>query len=76
MSNLSRPTQASGPAARKSHGVWATALLGALAAVLLIGWQPALAQEPTNKLQKIEVQTLPGQQLQLRLLLSGPAPGR
>jgi type IV pilus assembly protein PilQ len=74
MSNLSRPTQASGPAARKSHGVWATALLGALAAVLLIGWQPALAQEPTNKLQKIEVQTLPGQQLQLRLLLSGPAP--
>jgi type IV pilus assembly protein PilQ len=54
--------------------VWAAALLGALAAVLLIGSKPALAQEPTNKLQKIEVQTLPGQQLQLRLLLSGPAP--
>jgi type IV pilus assembly protein PilQ len=54
--------------------VWAGALFGALAAVLLIGSKPALAQEPTNKLQKIEVQTLPGQQLQLRLLLSGPAP--
>jgi len=66
--------QASGSAARKLPGVWAGALLGALAAVLLIGSQPALAQEPTNKLQKIEVQTLPGQQLQLRLLLSGPAP--
>jgi type IV pilus assembly protein PilQ len=66
--------QASGTAARRAPRVWPGALLGALAAVLLFGSKPALAQEPTNKLQKIEVQTLPGQQLQLRLILSGPAP--
>ncbi|MGH8265560.1 MAG: type IV pilus secretin PilQ [Steroidobacteraceae bacterium] len=71
---MSRPMHASRTAARKSAGVWTSALLGALATVLLIGSQPALAQNPDKTLQKIEVQTLPGQQVQLRLLLSGPAP--
>src|SRR6267142_194141 len=74
MSNMSRPMHASRTAARKWAGVWTSALLGALATVLLIGSQPALAQNPDKTLQKIEVQTLPGQQVQLRLLLSGPAP--
>ena len=74
MSYMSRPIEASRTAARIPPSGWVRALFGALAAVLLIGLQPALAQEPTNKLQKIEVQTLPGQQVQLRLLLSGPAP--
>src|SRR4051812_18691176 len=34
---------------------------------------PARAEEPATKLQAIDVQTLPGQQLQLTLRLSGPA---
>jgi type IV pilus assembly protein PilQ len=66
--------QATGTAACNSARAWAGALLGALAVVLLGGSKPALAQEPANKLQKIDVQTLPGQQLQLKLHLSGPAP--
>jgi type IV pilus assembly protein PilQ len=47
---------------------WLTAvcLLGTLAGA------PALAQSPTQ-LQAIDVQTLPGQQLQLTMRLSGPA---
>jgi type IV pilus assembly protein PilQ len=36
--------------------------------------QPAAGETQGNKLEAVEVQTLPGQQLQLRLRLSGPAP--
>jgi type IV pilus assembly protein PilQ len=72
---MSRPTQASGIRTRLSARRGRTgALLGALAAVLLIVSNTTFAQEPANKLQAIEIQTLPGQQLQLRLRLSGPAP--
>jgi type IV pilus assembly protein PilQ len=35
---------------------------------------PAHAQEATNKLEAVDVQTLPGQQLQITMRLSGPAP--
>lgn len=74
MLNMSRPMQASGTAALSPARAWAGALLGALAAVLLVGSKPAFAQEPANKLQAIDVQPLSGNQLQLRLRLSGPAP--
>ncbi|MEP7243101.1 MAG: type IV pilus secretin PilQ [Gammaproteobacteria bacterium] len=49
--------------------VWlaATCLLGTFASA------PARAADPATKLQAIDVQTLPGQQLQLTLRLSGPA---
>jgi type IV pilus assembly protein PilQ len=55
-----------------------TAIPGAFAwlaacGVLLLGAQAALGQEPT-KLESVDVQTLPGQQLQLTLRMSGPAP--
>ena len=69
MLNMSRPMQASGTAR-----AWVGALLGALAAVLFAGSNPTFAQEPANKLQAIDVQPLAGNQLQLRLRLSGPAP--
>ncbi|MCU0759533.1 MAG: type IV pilus secretin PilQ [Steroidobacteraceae bacterium] len=35
---------------------------------------PAHAQDAANRLEAVDVQTLPGQQLQLTLRLSGPAP--
>ncbi len=38
------------------------------------GVPQAHAQDATNKLEAVDVQTLPGQQLQLTLRLSGPAP--
>src|SRR5688572_9919237 len=44
----------------------------ALATVALSGG--AFAQTESTKLEAIDVQTLPGQQLQLRLRMSGPAP--
>ena len=66
--------QASGIAACLAARARTGALLGALAAVLLIVSTTTRAQEPANKLQSIDVQSLPGQQLQLRLRLSGPAP--
>ncbi|HEX7417812.1 MAG TPA: AMIN domain-containing protein, partial [Steroidobacteraceae bacterium] len=48
--------------------------LAAGAVALVLATQPARAADPTNKLQSIDVQTLPGQQLQLTMRLSGPAP--
>jgi type IV pilus assembly protein PilQ len=52
-----------------SAAAWlaAACLLGTFASV------PARAAEPATKLQAIDVQTLPGQQLQLTMRLSGPA---
>ncbi len=52
--------------------LWHTGLAGLLLGLFLP--LSVLAQEPTNRLEEIEVQTLPGQRLQLRLQLSGPAP--
>ena len=52
------------------------ALLG-LVAVAVAVFGPigtAQAQDAVNKLEAIDVQTLPGQQLQLTFRLSGPAP--
>jgi type IV pilus assembly protein PilQ len=43
-------------------------------ACLLPGARVAHAAEPTNRLEAIDVQTLPAQQIQLTLRLSGPAP--
>jgi len=44
-----------------------------IAALLLICGQSAIAQE-ANRLQDIQVQSLPGQRVELKLILSGPAP--
>lgn len=63
------------PHAAGRHGRWVTG--GALALVLqawLLAAGVASAQEAPNRLQDIEVQSLPGQQVQLKLILSGPAP--
>ena len=48
-----------------------------LAQVAVLGFMSVLtvnAQEATNTLQNIEVQALPGDKVELRLMLSGPAP--
>jgi type IV pilus assembly protein PilQ len=48
-----------------------------LAQVAVLGFMSVLtvnAQEATNTLQNIEVQALPGDKVELRLVLSGPAP--
>lgn len=52
------------------RALWGAALLGAA----LVGTAAAQPADGGLKLQAIDVQTLPGQQLQLRLRLSGPAP--
>jgi len=69
MSGMNRLWLALGAGVRSGLGV---ALLAVLATALpgLAGAQPAEGL----KLQAIDVQTLPGHQLQLRLRLSGPAP--
>ena len=49
----------------------------ALSALVVAGLglaAPASAQQATNRLEAVDVQTLPGQQLQITLRLSGPAP--
>ena len=51
--------------------------LGLLAQLCVFGFMAstaAVAQEGSNKLQDIEVQSLPGDKVELRLVLSGPAP--
>ena len=44
--------------------------------LVILTWSlgTAVAQEPSNSLTDIEVQALPGNEIQLRLVLSGPAP--
>jgi type IV pilus assembly protein PilQ len=55
------------------HG--ALLALAALAAAVVVASPPAHGQAAApNRLQSIDVQTLPGQQLQVTLRLSGPAP--
>jgi type IV pilus assembly protein PilQ len=49
------------------------AALAALAAVTGLAWQVALGQA-TTRLEKVEVQPQPGEQLEVRLVLDGPAP--
>jgi type IV pilus assembly protein PilQ len=49
-----------------------SARLTAVLVLGILGSAPALAADP-NKLQAIDVQTLPGQQVQLTMRLSGPA---
>jgi hypothetical protein len=49
------------------------AMAAAVWAALSFVTFPALAADPI-KLESIDVQTLPGQQVQLKLHLSGPAP--
>lgn len=59
--------------ARAKHptGIFtASRLLGALTGLLLLA-RPALA---ANQLEDVEINTLPGDQVQIRLVLSGPAP--
>src|SRR5262245_33538878 len=70
MSGMNRLWLALGAAMRSLFGA---ALLAAFATVALPGLASAQPAEGL-KLQAIDVQTLPGQQLQLRLRLSGPAP--
>ncbi len=53
---------------RAAFALWAVVMASA-------GAVPSVqAQDATNKLEAVDVQTLPGQQLQLTLRLSGPAP--
>jgi type IV pilus assembly protein PilQ len=47
--------------------------LAALAALAGLAWQVALGQAAT-RLEKVEVQPQPGEQLEVRLVLDGPAP--
>ncbi len=50
------------------------AKLGALALAAFLAIQPAARAADPVKLEKVDVQTLPGNQVQLKLQLSGPAP--
>ena len=61
-------SQARGSLCRKLVGIVQIAVLGCLASVAVN------AQEPSNKLEDIKVQALPGDKVELRLELSGPAP--
>jgi type IV pilus assembly protein PilQ len=59
--------------ARLAHGRRRPAALIALAAVAAFFAQTALAQDALH-LEKVEVQPQPGQQVEVRLVLDGPAP--
>ncbi len=49
--------------------------LAALAqAALLLFWGATASAQEANRLQDIQVQSLPGQRIELKLILSGPAP--
>jgi type IV pilus assembly protein PilQ len=51
-----------------------TAIIGAMALVALAAFSLAARADEPNKLESIDVQTLSGQQVQLKLHMSGPAP--
>ncbi len=54
-----------------------SARLGLALLALVLGFVPAsgaLAQAVANRLEAVDVTTLPGQQVQLKLRTSGPAP--
>ncbi|MEE8235597.1 MAG: AMIN domain-containing protein, partial [Gammaproteobacteria bacterium] len=70
--NTSRPKQGKVSGPGTFRGAWM-----ALVQILAISaWSlgTAIAQEPSNSLIDIEVQALPGNEIQLRLVLSKPAP--
>jgi type IV pilus assembly protein PilQ len=53
---------------------WPKALVAAVVlAVVIAPGATAWAQDPVNKLEAVDVQTLPGQELQLTFRMSGPA---
>ena len=61
------------PEASRLHRPFRAAALLALAGALAFAAQAALAQAPT-RLTKIELQPQPGNQLEVKLVLDGPAP--
>ncbi len=61
------------PEAGRLHRPFRAAALVALAGALAFAAQVALAQEPT-RLTKVELQPQPGNQLEVKLMLDGPAP--
>ena len=61
------------PEASRLHRPFRTAALVALAGALAFAAQVALAQAPT-RLTKVELQPQPGNQLEVKLVLDGPAP--
>jgi type IV pilus assembly protein PilQ len=71
MSGMNRLWLALGAGIRSAFGA---ALLAAFATVVALPGLAAAQPAEGLKLQAIDVQTLPGQQLQLRLRLNGPAP--
>ena len=61
------------PEAGRLHRPFRAAALVALAGALAFAAQVALAQAPT-RLTKVELQPQPGNQLEVKLVLDGPAP--
>jgi type IV pilus assembly protein PilQ len=61
------------PEAGRLHRPFRTAAFVALAGALAFAAQVALAQAPT-RLTKVELQPQPGNQLEVKLMLDGPAP--
>ena len=61
------------PEASRPHRPFRAAALVALAGALAFAAQVALAQAPT-RLTKVELQPQPGNQLEVKLMLDGPAP--
>src|ERR1700726_1168182 len=57
-----------------TNRTWATLTWLTVACALGALWSVAASAADATKLQAIDVQTLPGQQLQLTMRLSGPAP--
>lgn len=49
-------------------------LTAVLQAAILLLWGPSANAQDNNRLQDIQVQSLPGQRVEVRLILSGPAP--
>ena len=62
------------PEAGRLHRPVRSAAFVALAGALAFAAQVALAQAPTTRLTKVELQPQPGNQLEVKLVLDGPAP--
>jgi len=62
------------PEAGRLHRPFRSAAFVALAGALAFAAQVALAQAPTTRLTKVELQPQPGNQLEVKLMLDGPAP--
>ncbi len=70
--NTSRPKQGKVSGPGTSRGAW----MAPVQILVILTWSlgTAVAQEPSNSLTDIEVHALPGNEIELRLVLSGPAP--